>query len=197
MKGSDRRLLLMVVAVALLTMSSGLAWAHCDTESGPVAVDARKALETGEFVAAAIWVGDDQNEELRATFEQCLPVYEMGGEAGALAERHFIEATVRLHRQAEGFTYTGLKPAQPLPADIATAEQALETGKLQPVSKLLEAKLEKKLKSVFDQALEARESKDEDLAAGREWADAYVKYVIYVHGLYETIEAGPEHGVGE
>jgi hypothetical protein len=27
--------------------------------------------------------------------------------------------------------------------------------------------------------------------------DAYVKYVIYVHGLHQTIQAGPAHGVGE
>jgi len=185
------------VAIALLGGWSGLAWAHCDTESGPVAVDARKALETGKFVPVGIWVGEDQNDELHSAFVQCLPVYQMGGKAKSLAERHFMDTAVRLHRQAEGLPYTGLKPAQPLPADIATAERALDTGDLQPVSNLLQTELEKKLTTVFDEARKARSNKDKNLTAGREWADAYVKYVIYVHGLYKTIQAGPKHGVGE
>jgi len=197
MKRRNAWTLSVAVPLTLFAFTSGIVWAHCDTESGPVAVDARKALETGEFVAVAIWVGEEQSEELRSAFEQSLPVYQMGGKARELAEKHFMETAVRLHRQAEGFPYTGLKPAQPLPPDVATAERALDTGDLKPVSKLLEAALEKKLTALFDQARKAREKKDEDLAAGREWADAYVKYVIYVHGLYETIQAGPKHGVGE
>ncbi len=197
MKRSNVIILLLAVAITLFGGWSGIAWAHCDTESGPVAVDARKALETGKFAPVAIWVGEDQNDELRSMFDQSLPVYQMGGKAKALAEQHFMETAVRLHRQAEGFPYTGLKPAQPLPADIATAERAFDTGDLQPVSKLLQTELEKKLTTVFDEARKARSNKDKNLTAGREWADAYVKYVIYVHGLYKTIQAGPEHGVGE
>ncbi|MDA3903421.1 MAG: DUF6448 family protein [Desulfuromusa sp.] len=197
MKRSNVRTVLVAVAIALFGGWSGIAWAHCDTESGPVAVDARKALETGKFVPVAIWVGEDQNDELHSAFVQCLPVYQMGGKAKALAERHFMDTAVRLHRQAEGLPYTGLKPAQPLPADIATAERALDTGDLQPVSNLLQTELEKKLTMVFDEARKARSNKDKNLTAGREWADAYVKYVIYVHGLYKTIQAGPKHGVGE
>jgi hypothetical protein len=197
MKRSNVRTLLVAVAIALFGGWSGIAWAHCDTESGPVAVDARKALETGKFVPVAIWVGEDQNDELHSAFVQCLPVYQMGGKAKALAERYFMDTAVRLHRQAEGLPYTGLKPAQPLPADIATAERALDTGDLQPVSNLLQTELGKKLTTVFDEARKARINKDKNLTAGREWADAYVKYVIYVHGLYKTIQAGPKHGVGE
>ncbi|MFO7870623.1 MAG: hypothetical protein R6V03_04230 [Kiritimatiellia bacterium] len=36
----------------------------------------------------------------------------------------------------------------------------------------------------------------DNVVAGREWVDAYVKYVIYVKNLYTTIQAGPPHGVG-
>lgn len=197
MKRKNAMLLSLTLVVSLLALTSSVVWAHCDTKSGPVAVAARNALETGQFDKVAIWVGKDENAELRSAFQQSLPVYKMGGKAQDLAEQYFLETAVRLHRQAEGFPYTGLKPAQPLPADIATAERALETGNLQPVAKLLEANLEKELKTLFDEARKARENKDKNLAAGREWADAYVKYVIYVHGLYSTIQAGPEHGVGE
>jgi hypothetical protein len=197
MKRRTGRTLSVMLAIALLGLTNGVAWAHCDTASGPVAMAAREALETGKFAAVAIWVGAKQNDALRSAFDQSLPVYHMGGKAQKLAEQHFMETAVRLHRQAEGLPYTGLQPAQPLPIDVATAEHALDTGELQPVSQLLEAALEKQLATLFDAARNAREDKDKNLAAGRAWADAYVKYVTYVHGLYTTIQAGPEHGVGE
>jgi hypothetical protein len=108
-----------------------------------------------------------------------------------------METAVRLHRQAEGMTYTGLKPAQQLPEDIAKAEKALQTGNLKPVTTLLTETMQSKLQDVFDAAYNAKQNKEDSLEAGREWADAYVKYVIYVHGLYKTIQAGPAHGVGE
>jgi len=192
-----------MIAVAVFTFalagffSPGSARAHCDTESGPVAQAARQALETGEFRPVAIWVGEKQAGELRQKFERSLSAYRMGGTARGLAAQYFMETAVRLHRQAEGFPYTGLKPEQPLPGDVAAAEKALETGKLAPVTELLTAELREKTEALFQQALKARKHRDESLEAGREWADAYVKYVIYVHGLYQTIQAGPAHGVGE
>lgn len=121
----------------------------------------------------------------------------MGGKAKTLAERYFTETAVRLHREAEGMSYTGLKPAQPLPADIAAGEKALETGDLKPVTDLLSAELEKETQKWFRQTLEARKNyKGDDVEAGRTWVDAYVKYVIYIHGIYKMIQSGPEHGVG-
>ncbi len=194
---SNLKTLLVGAAVILLGGLSGVAWSHCDTESGPVAVDARKALETGKFAPVAIWVSEEQGDDLREAFEQCLSVYEMGGKAKTLAERHFMETAVRLHRQSEGFPYTGLKPAKPLPADVAKAESALENGDLEPVTKLLQSELDKKLTKLFDDTRKTQEDKDKSIKSGREWADAYVKFVIYVHGLYKTIKAGPKHGVGE
>lgn len=197
MTNNWKTLLSLVIAFSGVLLANTTGWAHCDTESGPVAVDARKALETGTFKTVAIWVGEEQSDELRSAFDQSLPVYQMGGKAAKLAEQYFMETAVRLHRQAEGFPYTGLKPAQPLPLDVATAERALETGDIEPVLELLEAELRKKVTALFDEARAARKEKEKSLDAGREWADAYVEYVIYVHGLYKTIKAGPEHGVGE
>lgn len=175
----------------------GSAWAHCDRINGPVADDAREALETKKFEVAAKWVGKEQEKKLRTVYEETLPVFQMGGKARNLAEQYFIETTIRLHRAAEGFPYTGVKPASPLPEDIAAAEKALDTGNLEPVSNLLASEMRTKLQDLFKQVREAKKHKQQSLSAGREWVDAYVRYVIYVHGLYQTIQAGPEHGVGE
>ncbi len=186
-----------VAGIMTLTLGAAAAMAHCDAKNGPVAVDAREALAEDDFEAVAIWVGEKQHKDLRAAFDQAIVVYQKGGKAKELAEQYFMETAVRLHREAEGMSYTGLKPARELPDDIAAAEKALETGDIDPVTNMLSAEMKKKLAHVFENARKARQKKDQGLDAGRKWADAYVKYVIYVHGLYKTIQAGPAHGVGE
>ena len=46
--------------------------AHCDRVNGPVATDAREALESADITKALIWVGEEQEEELRSSFGQSL-----------------------------------------------------------------------------------------------------------------------------
>lgn len=171
--------------------------AHCDRVNGPVATDAREALETGDISHALIWVTDQQAEELKSTFEQSLTVYNKGNESQKLAERYFMSETVRLHREAEGMPFTGLKPAQPSSEDIQIAEQALASGELAPVTDMLANEIQKKTSELYSKAMEAKNNKDNNVEAGRKWADAYVQYIVYVHKLYQKIQAGPPHGVGE
>lgn len=170
--------------------------AHCDRVNGPVAVAAKQALETGDFSKALIWVGEQQAEELRSKFQQSLKVYNSGQESRKLAERYFMETTARLHREAEGMPYTGLKPAQPSSVDIQTAEQALNSGDLSPVTDLLAEEIQQKTSELYQQAMQAKESHGQSVEAGRRWVDAYVKYIVYVHSLHQKIQAGPAHGVG-
>jgi len=197
---NNHRIALRMVCVAmgcglLLSSLAVKAHGHCDTESGPVAIAASKALQTGKFETVAIWVAEAQSQELQERFQECLSVYQMRGEAKKMAERYFMETAVRLHREAEGMSYTGLKPPQPLPQDVAEAEKALETGNVKPLTNLLSRELQQETQKWFRRALEARKLKDKSIRYGREWVDAYVKYVIYVHGLHKTIQAGPTHGV--
>ena len=91
--------------------------------------------------------------------------------------------------------FNGLKPAATEPLHLATADKALQTGNLKPVTNLLSAEMEKEAEKLFKQAMEAKKSKDESVEKGRQWVDAYVKYIVYINGLYKTIQAGPEHGV--
>jgi hypothetical protein len=172
-------------------------YAHCDTMSGPVAVAAKEALQTGEFKTIEIWVGREQQTELKQRFDECMQVRKAGGKAKELADRYFIETAIRLHRAAEGMPFTGVKPAQPLPPDVAAAEKALEVNDVKIVTEMLTKEIETQTKMWFDKAIKAEKNKNESLEAGREWVDAYVKYVIYVHGLHQKINAGPQHGVGE
>ncbi|TYP94826.1 hypothetical protein LX73_0115 [Fodinibius salinus] len=185
-----------LIFVFMLGFSS-ISQAHCDRVNGPVAVAAKQALETGDVSKVLIWVGEQQAEELQTKFKQSLKVYNSGKESQKLAEQYFMETTVRLHREAEGMPYTGLKPAQPSSEDIQTAEKALESGNLSPVTDLLAEEIQKKTDELYQHAMEMEEKKGQSVEAGRQWVDAYVKYIVYVHKLYQNIQAGPVHGIGE
>jgi hypothetical protein len=188
--------LAIVGALAVITLCLPRAGAHCDRVNGPVAKAARRALDASEFEHIAIWVGQEQEKELRKRFKQCLEVYNKGEKSRELAERYFMETAVRLHREAEGMPYTGLKPAQPVPKDIALADKALKTGNVKPVTDLLAKQMRQQVRKQFRRARRARKKRDRSVKAGRRWTDAYVRYVVYVHGLHKKIQAGPKHGVG-
>lgn len=186
-----------ILILAVAALFPNISQAHCDRVNGPVAKAATAALEDNNFEKIQIWVGKKQEEELRSAFKRCRNVYQQEGVARKLARRYFMETSVRLHRAAEGMAYTGLKPAQPLPEDLKVAEKALKTGKAEKVTSLLKKELEQKVNKWHRKAVQAARDKDESVESGRRWVDAYVKYVIYVHKLYQKIQAGPPHGVGE
>ena len=188
-----------IVATALILALTlpGIARAHCDRLDGPVAQAAREALESGRFEPVQIWVAEPQEAELRDAFEMARNARSDGPEAAKLAERYLIETAVRLHRAAEGMPYDGVKPAGlELPKDVALGDRAIEAGDAEPVVTLLADGMQDKVHALFEEARAARARRDESVEAGREWVDAYVRYIIFVHGLQQAIEAGPAHGVG-
>lgn len=183
------------VVLIFLFLWSHNANAHCDRENGPVAIAAKESLKTGNINKILIWVGEEQEQELRKKFQQSLKVYESGGSSAELAEKYFMETAVRLHRAAEGMPFEGLKPASPNPPDIEAAEKALETGNFEPVKELLCRAMAEESSKWFERARASAENKSESISAGREWVDNYVKYIVFIHKLYQTIQAGPPHGV--
>ena len=73
----------------------------------------------------------------------------------------------------------------------------METGDYSRVADLLSSEIEEQIGELFEQVQHAKKYKDESVEQGRSWVDAYVRYIVYIHGLHETIQAGPAHGVGE
>ena len=185
----------LAIFLILLLSWNQSALAHGDRENGPVAMAAKEALKTGDLNKVLIWVGEEQEQELREKFNQSLEVYNKGGVAADLAQKYFLETTVRLHRAAEGMPFEGLKPASANPPDVEAAEKALETGNFEPVKELLCSALEAESLKWFEKTRASAENKEESIAAGREWVDNYVKYIVYIHKLYQTIQAGPPYVV--
>lgn len=180
-----------VLAVAVLGVQVALA--HCDGLDGPVVKAAQNALLTGNVNLVLIWVGQQDEPEIRAAFQQALVVRKLSPEARALADRTFFETLVRLHRAGEGASYTGLKPAgRDLGAAIPAADKALATGAVGPLQSLLANAARHGIEERFE-ALRALKNYDpNDVAAGRRYVQAYVSYIHYVERLHEAATAAAE-----
>ncbi|GEJ58479.1 DUF6448 family protein [Anaeromyxobacter diazotrophicus] len=184
-------------ALAAVLATPALARAHCDTLDGPVVITARTALETGKLAPVLAWVRAQDEAELRAAFQKAQAARKAGPAAREVADTWFFETVVRVHRAGEGAPFTGLHPAgRDLGPAIPAADQALRTGDLAPVEKLLAGELHEGLQHRFAR-VRSQKAPGEDVAAGRAWVAAYVPFVHYVEGVHAAATAaGAEHGEG-
>jgi hypothetical protein len=189
-----------VIAAGLL-FGSQSAQAHCDSIDGPVAKAALAALDTGNVNLALPYAPVTAESEIKAAFAQSLKVRVLGPEAKTLADRAFIETTVRLHRAGKGAAFTGLKPVgiDYGPA-IPAAERAIETGNLAPVKALLVEEVEHGLHARLAHAQETQKGVKQpktinEVPAARERVSAELGFVTYVEGLRQAVHgaAGHEH----
>ncbi|GGC16455.1 hypothetical protein GM672_09215 [Massilia buxea] len=107
--------------------------------------------------------------------------------ARSLADTYFFETLVRVHRAGEGVAFTGLKPAgRDLGPAIATADQTLGSGDPSALLRLLDEKMRTGLRDRYRQVTAAKSFLAGDVDAGREYVDAYVRYIHYVDGIYKA-----------
>lgn len=162
------------------------AYAHCDTMDGPVVTAAKAALEHNDVTPVLKWVMASSEAEIRQAFAKTQTVRKLGSEACDLADQYFFETLVRLHRTSEGEPFTGLKPAgtEVEPA-VAKADEALKTGSVEGVIKLVNDDATAGIRQRFARVQEKQLHADESVAAGREYVAAYVDYIHYVEELHQ------------
>jgi hypothetical protein len=168
---------------------------HCDTLDGPLATLAKKALEQKNVKLVLPWVRPEDEAEIAHAFDHAQAVRELGAKARSLADRHFLETLVRIHRAGEGAPFTGLKPAGlDLGPAVPAADQALRTGSPEALAKLLLDAVSAGVRERFRTAAETRAFDPNDVAAGRKFVEAYVPYVHYVEKLWEAATGtAPSH----
>jgi len=173
-----------------------LVWAvgHCDGMDGPVVTLARKALEARNVNLVLPWVRREDEAEIRAAFEHALAVRQLGPKARELADTHFFETLVRVHRASEGASFTGLKPAgRDLGPAIPAADRALQDGAVEKVVTLLSDAVRKGVHEHFHVAADRKTFDANDVRAGRAYVEAYVPYIHYVERLWQAA-TGAVHG---
>lgn len=169
-------------------------WGHCDAMDGPVVTAARHALDSGNVSLALIWVQKGEEAVIRESFTQTLAVRRLGPQARELADRHFFETLVRLHRAGEGAAFTGLKPAGSVPEPgIAAADQAIKKGSAGELYASLRKEMEEELQKRFDALMAAKNFGKNDVEGGRRYVRAYVEFIHFVERLFESI-GSPAHG---
>ncbi len=166
--------------------------AHCDTYSGPVITDAKRALEKGDVTPALKWVKKDDEEKIRIAFKKTIAVRNSGPEAKELGENYFFETLVRIHRAGEGAPYTGLKdePAEPI---IELSDKALQTGNIDTLANKIAAHVKEGVKQRFTKAFSDKKNAEKSVDAGREYVEAYVTYVHYLEGIHSAVMSKGEH----
>lgn len=179
-----------VVALAAVCLVSRDAFAHCDTLDGPVVQDARKAIEAGDVTPVLKWVKPRDEKAVRAAFQKLRATKVKNRES---AEHKFFASLVKIHRAGEGAPYTGLKPSGTVEPAVAAADQALVSGSSDALVKLITDDVAAGIRKRYEQAASTYRHKDESVAKGREFVEAYVEYTHYVERLHRDATAASSH----
>lgn len=182
---------LLITAIILTAlMLPKQAEAHCDSMDGPVVLAAQEALDTGDVNLVLIWINEEQEDQIRKSFQQTLDVRDENEQVREMADMYFFETLVRLHRESEGAPYTGLKPSgTDFGPVIPAGDHALETGSLKELRDLIVSEFEAGLHSYFDEMMEAKKFNPNNIEAGRGFVHKYVEFMHYAEPVYEAVKA--------
>lgn len=162
--------------------------AHCDTLDGPVVNAARKAMETNNANYILIWVKPENEEEIRKALKKAKAKKKAAKtkEEKDRAEMELFEILVRIHREGEGAKYEGIKPAGTVEPEIALADKAVETGKLENVLHHIQAPENREIiLHLFHKVKEKSHYRVENVSGGREFIKAYV---VFIHAVEKAMK---------
>lgn len=167
---------------------------HCDTLDGPVVTACKKALEAMNVNYVLPFVPKNAEEKLNRYFKMTLKARKLGEDAAEVADLWFFENAVRLHREGEGASYTGLKPAGldwgPV---VHRAEKDIEKEDPEDTINFLKSVLEKETRKKFDTAISLKNYDLNDVDAARKYTEAMLHFVLSSHHTYKYIISSKKH----
>ncbi|MGB3222055.1 MAG: DUF6448 family protein [Desulforhopalus sp.] len=184
---------IIALVVFFVMGNAGTALAHCDTLDGPVVADARQALLTGDITPVLKWVSEDEEDNINAVYTHTLAVRQLGDEAKNLADTHFFETLVRIHRAGEGAPYTGLKPNSSIDPAVALADKAIGNGSVDQLANVLNNALKNGLTTRFNNVMDAGKQAGKSVELGREYVEAYVQFTHFAEGIHGVIKGAGGH----
>ncbi len=189
-----KTLMAIVIAVTIIAMMPLTANAHCDTMDGPTVADGRKAMESNNINYVLKWVQPEYDEEVTLIFNQSMKIKDLSSEAKEVAEQYFFGNLVRIHRAGEGAPYTGLKPSGThVDEKVLAADKSIEIGNLSPLENLIEKEKMPELTERFDKVMSLKNYDVNDVEAGREYIEAYVKFFKFAEGEEDAHGASDVH----
>lgn len=186
-----RTTLALGVAAVLNLAAISTASAHCDSMDGQVIGEAQVALRDGHISPVLKWVPAADEATVKQAFNEAREVRELGPEAQQLADQHFFETLVMVHRASEGAPFTGIKPAGGIEPAIMAADAALESGDIDTLVAKISARIERGIRDRFPEVQTAKATAGQSVEQGRDFVERYVQYVHYVENIHEL--AGGDH----
>ncbi len=171
-----------IVALTNFAMA-GTAEAHCDGLDGPVIIEARSALEKKDVTPLLKWAPSKNEGEIKEVYAKTLQERTSGKTAREAADHKLFETLVRVHRESEGASFTGIKPAGQIAPVVREADAALDKKNVDRLAKHLAAQLEKSIRDKFEKAVHSKEYAGQSVDKGREFVNNYVQYVHFVEAL--------------
>lgn len=192
---ANKTRLLIIMAVFVWAFLPDLSAAHCDSYDGPVITTAKAALAKGDVTPILKWVKSDYEQDIKNLFAKTLTVSKLGSDARDIAETHFFETLVRLHREGEGQPFTGLKPAGQQESIVLAADAAIHQSSPSALEGEIVQAVKDGLEKRYRRVIETGVNADKSIASGREYVEAYVDFVHFVervHGVAVGSETGHE-----
>ena len=157
--------------------------ANCDTIDGPTVIDGQRAMKENNINYALKWIQPNAEKELKEAFNLSMKVKDLSPESKQIAEKYFFGELVRIHRQGEDAPYTGVKPAgTTIDKKVLAADKSIEIGNLTPLESLIEKDKKAELKKRFDKVMALKNFDTNNVDAGREYIEAYVKFFKFAEG---------------
>jgi hypothetical protein len=128
--------------------------------------------------------------EVGQVFDKVLKARAAGAAAREVADRHFFETVVRVHRAGEGAPYTGLKPAGlDVGPVIPVAEKAIESGHAMALEEALVTAVRDELARRFHHLGHLRAGAERGVDEARAYVEAMLGLQVWAHGLYQATRA--------
>lgn len=163
---------------------------HCDSRDGPVVKAAIRALEAENVSLVLPYVPKDGEADVIKAFNKVILARKEGATAREVADDHFFETVVRIHRAGERAPYTGLKPAGlDVGPAIPAAERALETGSPDELVQVLTDIVRASARKRFDRAMHLKRHAAGSVDEAREYVEAMLGLQVWSHKLYMTAKA--------
>jgi len=188
-----RSLFIMSLTIIFALVAVQPAEAHCDSYDGPVLKDAAKALETNNVELIKKWISAEDEAAVVALFHKTYNLREGDQEVYEIVQTHFFETFVRLHRQMEGASYTGLKPAGTTEKIVVMSDNALVSGDIDHLLNALSNHVNSVLKEKYEKVATLEKVKNESPEKGRQFVAAYVDYTHSIEAVHNMVDGEAAH----
>ncbi len=185
-----------LLVTAFMLFAALPASAHCDSYDGPVIKDALMALEQNKVELVLKWVEPKYEKEITDKFKQTLKLKGKNKEINEILETSFLETLVRLHREGEGASYTGLKPVGSMTKLVEMADNSLAKKEVNEVINIVTSHLKEVLQEKYTKAIELSKTKDNSVEEGRAYVVAYVEYTHTLEALEHILHGEISHSEG-